>query len=282
MTTSSAVQASTIARTPWSVSDVPASGSRLGNVFRSEWTKLWSVRSTRWTVAATVAATVGFSVLYAATTVAGWAHRSPAARASFDPTSYSLGGLYFGQLAIAALGALALTSEYSTGGIRSSFVAVPQRWKVLASKAGVVAVVGLGTGLASTFAAFFAGQAFFAREGAAAQLGDPGVLRAVLGGALYVAGCGLLGYALGTLLRHSAAALTSAAGLLFVLPLLANLLPGAWGRTAQQYILANAGTRITAVRPLAGLSPWAGYAVFTAQWVVILAAGVILIQRRDA
>jgi len=259
-----------------------ASGTRLRNVARSEWTKLWSVRSTRWALLATVLATVGFSVLYAATTVAGWDRRSPGARASFDPTSSSLGGLYFGQLAIAAVGALVIASEYSTGGIRVTFVAVPQRVTVLTAKAAVVAVVGLLTGTLSSFAAFAAGQAFFATKGAAAHLGDPGVLRAVAGGGLYVAACGLLGYAVGTLLRHSAAALTTAAGLLFVLPLLTNLLPGTWGHTVREYFFANAGVQITTVHPTSGLAPWTGYGIFTLEWLAIMAVGVALIRRHDA
>jgi ABC-2 type transport system permease protein len=262
---------------------VPSSGTIFSNVVRSEWTKLWSVRSTRWTLLATILVSLGFSTLFAWGQTANWSRVDAQERANFDATANSLGGLYFGQLAIAVLGALVITAEYSTGGIRTTLTAVPQRLKVLLGKGLTFAVVALVVGVATSFGAFFIGQAFFATKGVEAHLGDPGVLRAVVGGGLYILGCGMLGFAVGSLLRHSAGAITTAVGLLFVLPLLSNLLPGDWGKTIREYFFSNAGGQITTVRQDANLlAPWNGYLVFSVEWLVILVAGAVLLQRRDA
>jgi ABC-2 type transport system permease protein len=264
-------------------SSVPSSGTTFPNVVRSEWTKLWSVRSTRWTLLATISVSLAFTTLFAWGQTANWSQVDAQERANFDATSNSLGGLYFGQLAIAVLGALVITAEYSTGGIRTTLTAVPQRLKVLLAKGLTFAVVAVVVGVLTSFAAFFIGQAFFATKGVEAHLADPGVLRAVVGGGLYILGCGMLGFAVGSLLRHSAGAITTAVGLLFVLPLLSNLLPGDWGKTVREYFFSNAGGQITTVRQDPNLlAPWNGYLVFSIEWLAILIAGAILLRRRDA
>jgi ABC-2 type transport system permease protein len=264
-------------------SSVPSSGTTFGNVARSEWTKLWSVRSTRWTLLATLVVSVGFTTLFAWGETANWSQVDAQERANIDATANSLAGLYFGQLAIAVLGALVITAEYSTGGIRTTLTAVPQRLKVLFAKGLTFGVVALVVGLVTSFTAFFVGQAFFATVGVEAHLGDPGVMRAVIGGGLYILGCGMLGFAVGSVLRHSAGSITTAIGLLFVLPILSNLLPGEWGKTVQRYFFSNAGGQITTIRQDPNqLTPWNGYLVFTIEWVVILVVGAVLLRRRDA
>jgi ABC-2 type transport system permease protein len=264
-------------------SSVPSSGTTIANVLRAEWTKLWSVRSTRWTVLATVLVSWGFTTLFAWGETANWSHVDPQERATIDATANSLAGLYFGQLAIAVLGALIITAEYSTGGIRTTLTAVPQRLKVLLAKGVTFAVVALVVGLITSFGAFFIGQAFFSTVGVEAHLGDPGVTRAVIGGGLYILGCGMLGFAVGSLLRHTAGSITTAIGLLFVLPILTNLLPGDWGKKVQEYFFSNPGGQITTIRQDPNqLSPWNGYLVFTIEWLVILVIGAILLERRDA
>jgi ABC-2 type transport system permease protein len=264
-------------------SSVPSSGTTFGNVVRSEWTKLWSVRSTRWTLLATLVVSVGFTTLFAWGESANWSQVDAQERANIDATANSLAGLYFGQLAIAVLGALVITAEYSTGGIRTTLTAVPQRLKVLFAKGLTFGVVALVVGLVTSFTAFFVGQAFFATVGVEAHLGDPGVMRAVIGGGLYILGCGMLGFAVGSVLRHSAGSITTAIGLLFVLPILSNLLPGDWGKTVREYFFSNAGGQITTVRQDPNLlTPWNGYLVFTVEWLVILAVGAVLLRRRDA
>jgi len=105
---------------------ISSSGTTFANVVRSEWTKLWSVRSTRWTLLATLLVSVAFTTLFAWGETANWSQVDAQQRATLDSTANSLAGLYFGQLAIAVLGALVITAEYSTGGIRTTLTAVPR------------------------------------------------------------------------------------------------------------------------------------------------------------
>jgi ABC-2 type transport system permease protein len=263
--------------------ELAGSGTRLDRVVRSEWTKMWSVRSTPWSLLALVAAAVGFSALVAWGASTHLAEMSPTERANLDVTHNALAGLAFGQLAIAVLGVLIISSEYSTGGIKPTLTAVPQRMKVLTAKGLVFLSVALVVGIVTAFLSFYIGMIFWDRQGMAAHLGDPGVLRAVIGGGLYLAGSGMFGFALGTLLRHTAGAITTAVGLLFVAPPLLALLPGTWGADLFKYFTANAGERITRVVQIPGqLSPWEGYAVFTAEWLVLMLVGAHLMRRRDA
>jgi hypothetical protein len=133
----------------------------LANV-RAEWTKLRSVRSTVWTLLTTVGLAVGFGALIGAPQMSSWDNLDPNERLRFDPTSFSLSGLFLAQLAVGVLGVLVITSEYATGQIRATFSATPQRLTVLAAKAATFTAVVLGTGLVASFS-------------------DPGVLRAVSG-----------------------------------------------------------------------------------------------------
>jgi ABC-2 type transport system permease protein len=249
---------------------------RFDAVLRSEATKLLALRSTRWTLLALIASTVGFGALVA------YNIATNGGQVLFDPTAACLAGLAFGQLAMAVLGVLTMTTEYGSGAIRSTFAAVPRRGLVIAAKTLLVAVVGLLAGLVSSFAAFFVGRVFFFHHGGTPSLTDAGVLRAVVGGGLYVMASGLFGLALGAVLRHTAGAITSAIAGLLVVPGLTNLLPGQWGSTVHRYFTSNAGSRITDVVHDGGLSPWAGYGVFTLWWVVILGLGYLVVQRRDA
>lgn len=260
-----------------------AGGATFSRVVRSEWTKFWSLRSTMWTLVATFVLTVGFSALISWGIPSNLEEMTAQDRATFDPTSTALAGLFFGQLAIAVLGVLIISGEYSTGGIKGTFTAVPQRLRVLLAKAVVLAVVALAIGLVTCFAAYYVGQFFFAKESIESHLGDPHVLRAVVGGGLYVLGSGMFGYALGALLRHTAGGITAAAALLLVVPPFLNLLPGKWGDTITRYFTSNAGQRITEVRPTDGsLTAWPGYTVFTVEWLLVLVIAAVLLRRRDA
>lgn len=257
-------------------------GPTLPRVMRSEWTKLFSVRSTAWTLLALVVATIGFGILASWGTNHGWTSMSRAEKAQFDPTSTSLSGLALGQLAIAVLGAMVVSSEYSTGGIRTTFTAVPNRMQVLTAKAIVFTAVALVVGLVTSFAAFFAGQPWFAQRGIGAAIGDHGVLRAVIGGGLYVAASGLFGMAMGALLRRTPGAVTAAIAALLVLPGITHALPGAWGDAVSRYFTSNAGQQIAYVHQSGNyLTPWIGFGVYCLWWVIPLALGAWLLRRRD-
>jgi ABC-2 type transport system permease protein len=204
-------------------------------------------------------------------------------KAKFSATQLSLNGIQLAQLAIGVLGVLLITSEYTTGLIRATFAAVPQRRTVMAAKAIVFTVATLIVSEIACFIAFFAGQAFLSQKHLEAHIGDPGVARAVIGGGLYLAVLGLLALGLGTAIRHSAGAIGTLFGLLFVLPGIAGALPQAWQNTINQYLPSNAGQQIFTVRfkPFT-LPPWAGLGVFCIYAAIALLAGAVLLKRRDA
>jgi ABC-2 type transport system permease protein len=264
---------------------VPPATDRFDRVLLAEWTKLWSLRSTFWTLLVLLVVTVGFAALATWGTMQGVDADAEGVPAQFDPTSLTLAGLTFGQLAAAVLGAMVISSEYSTGGIRSTLTAVPGRLRLLLAKALVFVAVAFAVGLVTCFASFFVGQAFLHEE-YRTSLGDPGVTRAVIGGALYVAGSGMFGFALGALVRHTAGAITGAVALLLVLPPLTMLLPGEWGDTVTRHFTSNAGQQITSATQVptvpAVLGPWQGYAWFTIEWLVLLVVAAVLMRRRDA
>jgi ABC-2 type transport system permease protein len=264
---------------------VPPATDRFDHVLRAEWTKFWSVRSTMWTFVCLVIVTIGISALFCLAVAVAFRNGDMNAsdRAQFDPVAQSLSGVFLGQMAIIVLGTLTISSEYSTGGIRTTLTAVPQRLRLLGAKALVLAVIAFAAGLITMFPSFWLGQVVLATsdKNIEVSLGDPGVLRAVVGGALYVAACGLLGFALGALLRHTAGAITAAIGIVFVLPIVSNFLPGTWGDNVGKVL--NAGGAIMNARRLENqLDPWTGYAVFSLWWIVLLTAAALLLRRRDA
>jgi ABC-type transport system involved in multi-copper enzyme maturation permease subunit len=248
---------------------------------RSEWTKLRSLRSTVWSLLAALGFILLFSVLIPSLMVSQWSHRP--GDEPFDATNVSLAGVGIGQLAIGVLGVLLISGEYSTGMIRASIAAVPARVPILVAKAIVFAVTVFFTTLPVLFAAFFIGQAIFGKEHDAASLSDPGVLRVVFGSALYLTSVGLLGLALGALLRHTAGAISLLVGLLIVLPPLMLLLPESIRNSFPKYLPGHAADSLTTVHRMAHtLPPWTGFGVFCAYWVVGLVAAAWLLKRRDA
>jgi ABC-2 type transport system permease protein len=250
------------------------------SVVRSEFTKIRSVRSTYWTLLVLVVVTVGFGALasYGAT-------RGPHGPL-FDATQRSLGGLYISQLVIGVLGVLVISSEYSTGMIRTTLTTLPRRGLMIAAKALVFAIVAFVTGLITCFASFFLGQAIMSSHHISASLSQPNVLRAVIGGALFLTACGLLAFGLGLLLRHTAGAITTVVGLLFVVTILVNLLPSSWQDHVDKWMPADAGTQIWSTIPNHGqpalFAPWNGFAVLCGYAAIALIAGLILFRKRDA
>lgn len=260
-----------------------ANGVIFPDVVRSEWTKVRSVRSTYWTLLAAAAATIGLGALLCAIYVSHYSHVSAAGRAHFDPTSFALGGLFLAQLAVGVLGVLLISSEYSTGMIRATFAAVPQRRLVLAAKATVFAAVMLVTGIASCIVAFFAGQAILSGRHLEIGIGAPGVARAVIGGGLYLAVLGLLALGIGSLIRHTAGSIAALFGIILVLPGIVAALPTSWSNAISKYLPSNAGQAIFHVTPQAHmLSPWAGFGIFCAYAAVALVAAGVMLTLRDA
>jgi len=252
------------------------------DALRSEFTKILSTRSTYWTLLALIVVCIGIGALASAGTAS---HPNGISAAQFDSTQQSLAGLYVGQLVIAALGALTITSEYSTGMIRTSLAVQPRRGVVFAAKGVVFAAVTLIVGLITSFGSFFVGQAILSGAHLSATLGQPNVLRAVIGGALFLTACGMLAYGLGAVLRHTAAAISAAIGLLFVLTVLVQFLPQSWQDSVDRWMPALAGSQIwtTKVTGEAHQFPaWGGFAVLAGWAAVAIIAGLVLFRTRDA
>jgi ABC-2 type transport system permease protein len=253
------------------------------HVLRSEWTKLWSLRSTRWSLLFAVISMAGLGVLIAAVSMGRWSHLSPGDRASFDSIDRSLGGYHLAQLAIGVLGVLVISGEYSTGMIRSSLMAVPRRLPVLWAKIAVFASVTFVLMLASALIAFFAAQSILTEHHVNVTLSHPHALRTLVGTVLFMTVTGVLCVALGTIIRSTAGAIATFAGLLFVLPGIVDILPGEIGESINPYLPSSAGGAIAkAIPDPHTLSPWGGFALYCAYTIVLLAIAAYLLVRRDA
>jgi ABC-2 type transport system permease protein len=250
-------------------------------VVRSEWTKFRTQPSTAWSLLATVALIVGFGVLYSLVRVTR-PPRSPAEVVSFDPTAIGLAGVQLAQIAVGVLGVLLVTSEYATGMIRTSMVAVPRRLPVLWGKAIVVGLTAPLLFVPATFATFLVSQSVLSREQLGTSLHQPGVARAVLGSALYLTAVGLLGLGLGALLRNTAGAIASLFGVLFGLQIVVGFLPASVADKVSRYLPTPAGVAVTNVRPdPASLPPWTGFGLFCLYTVILLGLAAWLLRRRD-
>jgi len=265
----------------------PASAPvRFGRLLLSEWTKLRSVRSTAASLGLLVVLTLGFTTLTTWLTVSQWDKADPSQQRQLmaDPVSTILSsGFQLSQLTVCVLGVLVITGEYATGTIRASLLAVPRRVPMLAAKAGVFAVLVFVVGELVAFPSFFIGAAILHAK-APVSLGDQGVLRAVIGSGLYLAVLGLFALAIGSLVRHTAAAVTGVIGFVLVLAPLAQLLPGSLGGHLHAYLPSEAGRLIAQAHqgPHDLLTPWQGLGVFCGWTVVLLGAAASLLQRRDA
>jgi ABC-2 type transport system permease protein len=257
----------------------------LGGTLRSEVTKIRSVRSTYWTMIVLLVITIGIGALVSWLTGSHWNQASASQKAGFDPTSNALVGLFFGQFVIVVLGAMTITSEYSTGMIRTTLAAMPRRGVFLLAKGLVFTVVALVIGEIASFVAFFLGQALLGTASVhiSTTLGAPHVLRAVVGGGLFIAACGLFAFGIGTLVRHTAAAISIAIGVLFVVPIIVNFLPGSWNNDIMRWLPSEGGAAIWRTTQAAHEWPaWGEFSVFLGYTALVLIAGYIVFRRRDA
>ena len=262
----------------------PAVRVTQARVLRSEWTKFRSLRSTVWTLLIAVVLTIGIGALFSAVTASQYHTFDRADQLSFDPTAVSLNGTVFSQLAIGVLGVLLMSGEYSTGMIRSSLTAVPRRLPVLWAKLAVFAGITFVVTLIASFVSFLLGQALLSGHHLDASLSDPGALRSVIGAALYVTVAGLIGVAVGALLRNTAAGISTFVGAFFVVPPLLQLLPSSWSSHFVQYLPSNAGSALYGGdhRLDNALAPWTGFAVLCAWAVVLIGLAAWRLRSKDA
>ena len=250
-------------------------------VLQAEWIKLWSLRSTYWTLLGTLTVVVLIAVLLGVASVVDQA-------AGPDGRMTIAMGYTFAQVVVAVLGVLTITGEYATGMIRSTLTAVPTRLPALAAKALLVAVVSFAVGVLGVALAYVASYPLLGSN--AASLGDPEVLRIFWGTGLYLSGVALLGLGVGAIIRHTAGAITLVLGVLLLLSTLWQLLMATsdWFTRTYPYLPSTAGERIVAPTATAvtdgppALAPWAGFGVFALYVLLTLILAATLLQRRDA
>jgi ABC-2 type transport system permease protein len=258
---------------------VPPGRYRFRHVARMEWIKLRSLRSTWWTLVFAAAGAAGIGVTVGMNT----------RNASGDLTNNALAGIVPSLLLIGVLGALTMTSEYSSGAIRATLAAAPRRPLLLAAKAAVFGAVALAVGEVASFVAFFAGGAALRHGIAAPTLTQPGVLRAVLLAGASFCLIGLLGLGLGAMVRHSGAAIAVVVGGVYVGPTLAGEITHGLGVYMPIIIVGNSLTT-TKPEPCPAhaalcphfLSAWAGLGLLGLYAAVALGIGCWLLAHRDA
>jgi ABC-type transport system involved in multi-copper enzyme maturation permease subunit len=258
-------------------------GVTLARVIRSEWTKLWSLRSTRWSLLLAFIAQAGLGPLIALITMSRWSHLTSFERLTINPIDRSLGGWHLAQLAIAVLGVMTITGEYSTGMIRSSLMAAPKRLPVLWAKLIVFCSVTLVLMLVAAVIGFFGSQALFAEHHVNASLSTPHALRALIGSVLVTTVTGALCVGLGTVVRRTAGGISLFVAVFFVLPGLVDILPSDTSNAINPYLPSSTVSGLAQALPDGHtFSPWGGFALFCGYTVLMLAIAARALLQRDA
>jgi len=258
----------------------------MNQAVHAEWTKLRTVPETGWPLLALIALTVALS------TTAAAAVTCSSSACGLDPARISLSGIDLGQATVVILAVLALSGEYSTSMIRITLVATPRRITVLAAKAAVLTGVVLGAGTIAVLASVLAGQLILPGHGFTAAhghapltLADASMLRAAGGSVLYLALIALLSLGAAAAVRDSAVAIGVVLGLLYIFPVIAQVVTNpTWRQHLQQIAPMTAGLAIQATSGLDRLpiSPWRGLGVLAAWTAAALVAGGMMLQLRDA
>jgi ABC-type transport system involved in multi-copper enzyme maturation permease subunit len=254
-------------------------------VVRSEWAKLWSLRSTWITLGLGLLFMLAFGTIgvlrYKSMTTSGQPMDPDFASAT--AISLALFGVPFSMIALGVLGVLTTAGEYSTGMIRSTLAAVPKRLPVLWSKAAVYGVIAFVVGAIGAVIAFAISSAVLSGTSKAMTFSDSGVLRSLLGVGVYLALVGVIGVALGALLRSTAGGISALVGSFLLVPGLMSLLPKSWRDDLTPYLPSNAGESIFALHHQAGtLTAGAGLLVLLGWTVLVLGGAAYRLMRSDA
>ncbi|MFF5422991.1 MULTISPECIES: ABC transporter permease [unclassified Streptomyces] len=253
-------------------------------VLRSEWTKIRTVSSTVWTLASALLVTVAMSAALCALMRSTFDDLSEVERATFDPTFVSFSGMVLGQLAMVVFGVLVVGTEYSSGMIRTSLAAVPQRAAFLFSKIAVAGALALAVGLATSFLSFFLGQALLGEH--RTSIGEENVLRAVVGGGLYMGLIAVFSMGVAAMLRSSMLSLGILVPFFFLISQILSAVPKA--KEVARYFPDQAGSRIMQVVPdalgseKAPYGPWGGLGIMLVWVAAALLGGWLVLKRRDA
>ena len=253
---------------------------------RAEWCKLRTLATTWSLLVGAIAVTVAASAGIAATT-----HVSPGGTHSQDPTKLALTGVNLGQAVIAVLGVLMVTEEHATGMIRTTLAAIPRREVMLGAKAVNLAALTLITGIPAVAGCLIAARPLLPAAGldpahgyALVSIAHEQTLRAAFGSVIYLGLIALLSLGIGTIFRDTAAATGIVLGLLYLPPLLAQLISGPWRRHIQQIAPMTAGLAIQATRNIQALPtpPWTGLAILAGWAAATLIVGAAVLKIRDA
>ncbi|MFE2496079.1 ABC transporter permease subunit [Streptomyces scopuliridis] len=253
-------------------------------VLQSEWTKIRTVSSTTWTLISALVVTVALGAALSAVLNSQFGDLAPEERATFDPTYTSFSGMVLGQLAMVVFGVLVVGSEYTSGMIRTSLAAVPQRGTFLFGKILVAGVLALVVAVLTGFLAFFVGQALLGEHGT--TIGEPNVLRAVIGSGLYMTLIAVFSMGVAAMLRSSILSLGILMPFFFLVSQILAAVPGA--KEVARYFPDQAGRQITQVVPNALNSspapygPWAGLGIMALWVLAALAGGYAVMRKRDA
>ncbi|BCL27032.1 ABC transporter permease [Streptomyces aurantiacus] len=253
-------------------------------VLRSEWAKLWSLRSTWITLGLGLVFLVAVGVIAAMQYSSQFDSGNPMEDDFADSTAVSLAlfGTMFAQLALGVLGVLITAGEYSTGMIRSTLAAVPRRLPVLWAKSAVFGLVALVVGMVGAFGTFLLASGIVDGTDAAMGLSDTGVVRSLLGAGLYLCLIGVIGAALGSLMRSVAGGISVLVATLMLVPGLMTLLPNAWEENLTPYLPSSAGESMFALtHDSTTLSPTAGLLVFLGWTLLTLGGAAYRMVRRD-
>jgi ABC-2 type transport system permease protein len=251
-------------------------------VIRSEWTKIRSVASTVWTLSLAVVVTIALGMLISLLSKNEFDKMNREDRLSFDPTFISFAGMSLGQLAMIVFGVLVVSNEYSTGMIRTSLAAVPQRGSFLFSKITVATALALLVGLVTSFVTFFLGQAMLGEH--KASIGDDGVLRAVIGGGLYMTLIAMFSMGVAAMLRSPMLSLGILMPFFFLVSNILGNVPAT--KKIGRYLPDQAGSKImqvvTPVDDDTPYGPWGGLGIMVLWVIAALAGGYFLLKQRDA
>ena len=245
-------------------------------VLRSEWHKLWTLRSTWITLALTSALTIGVGLAI------GTTYESGGGDGDVDTVLLVLLGMQVTTIIIGVLGVLVTAGEYSTGMIRSTMTAVPRRLPVLWSKAAVLGTVAFVLILATNFVTFTLAQTFLSGTDQEAALGDPGIVRALVGNAAGLALVGVMALSLGALIRSVPGSIGALIGGVLILPEVIASLPYDVIDDAARYFPAKSLDALTTAHTTADMaSPGASLLALSLWTLATLTAASLLLRRRD-
>lgn len=257
----------------------------LASVTRSEWIKFRTVRSTLLGAIVFVILTIGLSVLITTLIRHNWSTLDNAGKLTFDPVSTSLGGTTLAQFAAGVIGSLFITSEYSSGSIRTTLAAVPGRARLVGAKLLVLMLSMIVLGELVCFSAFLIGQRVYAGmiPGSTDTLSNGADLRSVILGGVYLTLCAMLGMGLGLILRQSPATISTFTGLVLIVPLIIFFLPLSIQNALTRYEPSALGRAMMSISPPERMfGAWTAAAVLVLYVAVILGVGLTMFERRDA